>query len=146
MQMPRSQESFLFCSSLYAHFHDSPRAQHVFTARMRAGGRGRRIKRMWEAQTWRWSIFLFYSTGDWDASCPIERSANLTFSWQNNILKYRVNRCIIKRKVCRIHNSDKHNLSTKQQAHTRCLCSTLWWHFRYLDCTTNDCNKTYPGY
>lgn len=71
-------------------------------------------------------VFSFFSsTGDGGAPCPMERSTNLTFSWQNNILKYQVNRSVIKRKVCRgIYNSDKHSLSTKQQASSRCLRSS----------------------
>ena len=71
-------------------------AQYVFTEGM-AARRNIRMKRTvmgqeleTESNSSGLSAFL-NSTGDWDAQCPIERSTNLTFSWQNNTLKYHTN-------------------------------------------------------
>ena len=90
---------------LFAILYPSQRqstAQHVFTEGMEAG-RNIRMKRTvvgpgleTESNSSGLSPFL-NSTGDWDAQCPIERSTNLTFSWQNNTLKYHANCSIWKK-------------------------------------------------
>lgn len=153
--MPRSQESFLFCSPFYSRLSDSCQAQWVFTEGRKEGGRHIRIKRTVTAQCgglrhprpgWAQDLYFLWSPiGNWDAQCPTVRCTNWHFS--GKLREWNTNSIVLQERSLKKNLQQCHNLWEAQPLCKAAglptgptLCSQSI--SRYADRTINHGNET----